>query len=217
MKRPLLCLLALLPFTAGVPVLALDWKTQQLTLKAAPLQKTAETTFEFTNTSAKTVTILGIDTSCDCTEATPSAQSFAPGASGRILARFTLGDRQGVYERSIAVRTDEAQEPVSLHVQLDVPELASLTPRSLEWKLNSPVTEQTVEIRVAAGLELTLNSVKPTSDFFTSRLETVEPGRLYRLHLAPRHTREVANAAFRLYAKAGTGQDVVLSAYGNVR
>lgn len=217
MKRPLLCLLALLPFTAGVPVQALDWKTQQLSLKAVPLQKSAETSFEFTNTGAKTVTILGIDTSCDCTEATPSAQSFAPCASGRILVRFTLGDRQGVYERTITVTTDEAKEPISLHVQLDVPELASLTPRSVEWKLNGPAESQVIDIRVTEGLELTLSSVQPTSDFFTSQLETIVAGRHYRLHLAPKHTREVANAAFRIYAKAVTGQDIVLSAYGNVR
>jgi len=217
MKCPLLCLLALLPFTAGVPLLALDWKTQQLSLKAAPLQKSAETFFEFTNTSSKAVTILGINTSCDCTEATPSAQTFAPGASGRIIAHFSLGDRQGTYERSITVTTDEAKEPVSLHVQLEVPELASLTPRSVEWKLHGPAESQVVDIRVAEGLELTFSSVQPTSDFFTSRLETITEGRHYRLHLAPHHTRETANAAFRLYAKAGTGQDVVLSAYGNVR
>ncbi len=217
MKRSLFCLCALLPFTAGLPVLALEWKTQQLTLKAAPLQKSAETSFEFTNSSAKAVTILGIDTSCDCTEATPSALTFAPGASGRITARFTLGDRQGVYDRTITVTTDEAKEPVSLHVQLAVPELASLTPRSLEWKLNGAAESRFIEIRVADGLELTLSSVQPTSDFFTSRLETIAPGHHYRLHLTPRHTREAANAAFRIYAKAGTGQDIVLSAYGNVR
>ena len=214
MKRLTFCLL----FSAlAVSSLALDWKTRELSVQATPLQRTAETAFEFTNSSDKTVTILGVDTSCDCLEATPSAQTFAPGASGRITARFTVGDRHGVYERTITVTTDDTKEPVRLRVQLDVPELASLTPRSVDWKLNSPATEQVIEIRIADGLELTVTSVLPTSGLFNSRLETVEAGRHYRLYLAPQNTREATNAAFRIYAKAQTGQDIVLSAYGNVR
>src|SRR5207253_11401364 len=117
---------------------ALDWTTKERSIKAAPLQKTAETVFEFTNTGAKTVTILGVDTSCDCTEAAPSAQTIAPGANGRITARFHLGDRQGAFDRMITVTTDDAPEPVMLRVHLDVPELATLTPRSVDWKLNGP-------------------------------------------------------------------------------
>ena len=199
------------------PAFALDWKTKEASVKAAPLQRIAETAFEFTNTGATTVTILGVDTSCDCTEAAPSAQTFAPGATGRITARFHLGDRQGGFERTITVTTDEAKEPVTLRVQLNVPELATLTPRSVDWKLNGPAWEKTVEIVITDGLELTITSVLPTSGLFNHRLETVEAGRHYRLYLAPQSTKEVSNAAFRIYAKAKSGQDVVFSAYGNVR
>ncbi len=122
-----------------------------------------------------------------------------------------------MYERTITVTTDDAKEPVHLRVQLDVPELATLTPRSVDWKLNSPATEQVIEIRIADGLELTVSSVLPTSGLFNSRLETLEAGHHYRLYLAPQNTHEATNAAFRIYAKTKTGQDIVLSAYGNVR
>ena len=87
----------------------------------------------------------------------------------------------------------------------------------MEWKLNQSATEQSIEIRVAEGLELAVDQVLPTSGRFTSRLETIEPGRHYRLHLAPEHTREPASAAFRLHAKTPSGQSVILSVYGNVR
>ncbi len=202
---------------AVVPAFALEWKAKESSVKAAPLQRTAETSFEFTNTSAKTVTILGVDTSCDCTEAAPNAQTYAPGASGRITARFHLGDRQGVFERMITITTDEAKEPVTLRVQLDVPELATLTPRSVDWKLNGPAWEKAVDIVIADGVELNVTTVLPTSGLFNHRLETVEAGRHYRLYLSPQNTKEVSNAAFRIYAKAKDGQDLVFSAYGNVR
>ena len=202
---------------AALPAAALDWKTTHVELTTAPLQKTTETSFEFTNPSDKPVTIRGVDSSCDCLDATASAKVIAPGAAGRIHAKFTVGDRFGIYQRTIIVSTDEGTAPVALTIQLDVPEAATLTPRSVEWKIGAPATEQAVEIAVTPGLELTISNVQATSDAFTSRLETVEPGRRYRLHLAPKTTAEVANAAFRLYAKAGSGEDLVLSAYGNVR
>src|ERR1041384_7895345 len=107
MKRPIFYLLFCL---TAVRAFALEWTTKERAVKAAPLQKTAETIFEFTNTGTKTVTILGVDTRCDCTEAAPSAQTFAPGASGRITARFHLGDRQGEFDRMITVTTDEGSE-----------------------------------------------------------------------------------------------------------
>jgi len=208
---------AFLAGLAAVPALALDWKSTTAVIKSAPLQRIAETAFDFTNTGSRPVAILSVDVSCDCTEATPSAQTFAPGASGQIHVRFHFGDRTGQYERTITISTDEAREPVTLRVQLDVPELATLTPRSVDWKLNGPAWEKIVDIVITDGLELTVTTVLPTSGLFNHRLETVAAGRHYRLYLSPLSTKEVSNAAFRIYAKAKDGQDLVFSAYGNVR
>lgn len=213
--RPFPSLLALA--LAALPAAALEWKTTHLEITTAPLQKTTETAFEFTNTSDRPVTIKSVETSCDCLDAAPSDRVIAPGASGRIHARFTVGDRFGLYQRTIFVSTDDAAVPVALTVQLDVPEVATLTPRSVEWKTGAPAAEQTVEIAVTAGVELAIDSVQATSEAFTTRLETVEPGRRYRLHVTPRNTAAPANAAFRLYARTPAGQNLVLSAYGNVR
>ncbi|AOS46293.1 hypothetical protein Verru16b_03394 [Lacunisphaera limnophila] len=215
MNRRLLAPLFLL--LAAVTAPALEWPATHLTLRSVPLQKTADTGFDFKNTSDRPVTITSVDVSCDCTEVTPSAKVIAPGATGRLHVRFTLGDRLGVYRRSIIVSTDEGTPPVALTVELDVPEVATLTPRSLEWPLHSAATEQTVDITVIPGIELTISHVQATSDAYTHRLETVTAGRAYRLHLTPRSTAEVANAAFRLHATAGTGEELIFSAYANVR
>ncbi len=210
-------LVSLLAGLAAVPASAPEWKTTHLELKTAPLQRTTETAFEFTNTSDRPVTIKGVDSSCDCLDASASAPVIAPGASGRIQAKFTLGERSGLYRRTIIVTTDEAGPPVALTVELDVPEVATLTPRSLEWKLGGPAGEQTVEVTIAAGIEFGVDEFEPTSDAFTLRLETVEPGRRFRLHATPKSTQTAASAAFRLYGKVANGQNLVLSAYGNVR
>lgn len=209
--------LALLLAVTAVRITALEWKSTHLELKVAPLQKTAEAWFEFTNTSPRSVKITGVDSSCDCLEATPSATVIAPGATGRINAHFSLADRYGVLRRTIIVTTDEGTAPTALTTQLEVPEAATLAPRSLEWKVGAAITEQAVDISIADGIELALHTVHATSDAFITRLETVAAGRRYRLHVTPRSTAAVANAAFRLYGRTPSGQDVVLSAYGNVR
>jgi hypothetical protein len=203
-------------FTA-LPAFALEWKSTHQTVKAEPLQSTADTTFVFTNRSDKPVTILSVNTSCDCLDAEPSEKVIAPGASGSVRARFTVSDRSGVYQRVISVVTDESAVPIALTAELNVPEIATLTPRSLEWPLRGPAEAKTVEITITDSVSLTLGDVRSTSDAFTTRLETLEAGRRYRLHLTPASTTQPVSAAFRIHATATTGQALIFSAYGNVR
>jgi len=202
---------------ATLPAFALDWKTQHLSLTAVPLQHQVEAEFPFTNAGDKTVTIKSVDTSCDCLEAVPSAQTFAPGEHGSIKARFNLRGAFGVLQRMIVVSTDDGQPATLLTVELTVPEIATLTPRAVEWKVNAPATEATIDIVSAAGVELDIRTVKPTSNAFRHRLEVIEPGRHFRLLITPADMTKSANAAFRVYARAANGEEVVVNAYANVR
>lgn len=210
-------LLPLIILVCATAASALEWKSRQVSIKAAPLQRTAETAFEFTNPSDRPVTITSIDTSCDCTEATPSATTFPPGALGTIKAHFSLTGAAGTLQRMIVVNTDEGTPATLLTVELTIPEIARLTPRAVEWRPGAAPSEAAVEIEVVDGIELTIGRVAPTSEAFTYRLETVKPGRHFRLHLAPKDATKPANAAFRLFAKTTTGEELVFSAYANVR
>ncbi len=212
--RPLLCGLFACATLDGF---ALEWKTQTLTFTTAPFQATQEAVFPFTNTGIKPVRILDVESNCDCLDAAADRQVYAPGESGVIKSSFTVGDRLGLYERRIKIVTDENPEPVRLLVRIEVPELVTLTPRSVAWKLNEPATEKSVELEVIPGLKIEFTRVQPTSGDFEARLETIEAGRRYRVHLKPPATTQPANAAFRIFGRAGSAQDIVVSAYGNVR
>jgi hypothetical protein len=207
----------LLAAAAGLPGAALEWKTQTLDFTTAPFQLTQEATFAFTNTGTKPVKILEVESNCDCLDAAADRQVYPPGASGVIKTNFHVGDRLGLYERRIKVVTDESPEPVRLLVRIEVPELVRLTPRSVAWKLQEPPTEKTVELEVIPGVTVHFTQVLPTSGIFSARLETLEPGRRYRVYLKPPATAQPANAAFRIFGKATSGEDVIVSAYGNVR
>jgi len=213
-RRPLLCCLLAV---AGLPAMALEWKARTLDFTTVPFQTTQEATFQFTNTGRKPVTILQVESNCDCLDAAADRQVFAPGASGVIKTSFHVGDRLGLYERRIKVVTDESPEPVRLLVRIEVPELVILTPRSVAWKLHEPAVEKSVELSVIPGLQINFTRVQPTSGDFAARLETVEAGRRYRVYLKPPETAAPANAAFRILGQAASGQEIVVSAYGNVR
>ncbi len=213
-RRPILCCL----FAAAVlPAAALEWKALTLDFTTAPFQATQEATFQFTNTGSKPVTILDVESSCDCLDAAADRQVYAPGASGVIKTNFHVGDRLGLYERRIKVVTDESPEPVRLLVRVEVPELVVLTPRSVAWELREPAVEKSVELTVIPGVKINFTRVQPTSGDFAARLETIEAGRRYRVYLKPPETAAPANAAFRILGQAASGQEIVVSAYGNVR
>lgn len=201
----------------AAPARALDWKATTLTVTTAPFQTTQEAAFEFKNNGSKPVTIRDLETSCDCLDATSEMKVYAPGASGIIKAKFTVGDRIGLYERIVTVVTDEPGDPVRLLLQVEVPPTALLEPRSVAWPLNGTAVEKSIELRPAAGLEIIFDHAETTNDAFVVRLLAVEPGRHYFLYLKPLDTTHAANAAVRIFGREKSGHAVLVSAYADVQ
>ncbi len=198
------------------PAFALEWKTTDMKLHPEPMQSSVEIGFAYTNTGAKPVAIRDVQTNCGCIEAASDRSVCQPGETGHIQARFIVGDRFGLYERIITVVTDDSSTPTHLRVSIDVPELAAVTPRSLEWKRQAEAAEQTIEVRATAPLQIEFTEATPTNESFLARLETVEAGRFYRIHLKPVSTAAPANAAIRIVGKEKSGRAVLVSAYADV-
>lgn len=214
-RRPLFT--ALLLGACALTGQALEWKTHTLTVATAPFQKTQDVVFEFSNPGPKPVALVDLQTNCDCLDVSADQQTYAPGASGTLKARFTVGDRSGLYERLILVVTDESPTPVRLMVRIEVPEAAIVSPGSVSWRLNETVIEKAVDLAPAPGLEIDFADAQVTNEAFGARLETVEPGRRYRLHLTPRSTAAPASAAIRVFGREKSGRDIVVSAYASVQ
>ena len=200
----------------ALPVAALEWKAETITVSTLPFQTTQDVSFEFKNNTARPVALLDLQTNCDCLAATADQKIYAPGASGTIKARFTIGDRLGLYERSITVVTDEAASPVRLQVRIMVPEIIRLIPRSVSWALHAAAEEKSIELVPAPGLEISFTDAQATNAAFRTRLETVVAGKRYRLYLKPRSTAEPASAAIRIFGREKSGRAVVVSAYASV-
>lgn len=209
-------LLLVVALAATPAAAALEWVSHSFTGTTAPLQTTLDVAFAFRNTGDKPVTIRSVQTNCDCLAAATDKTTYQPGEAGLITARFTVGDRYGLYQRAVTVVTDDGP-PQKLSVAIEVAEPALVTPRQLEWSLGAASSEQTVDVRVADGVRIDFTETFATNDAFAVRFETVEPARLYRMHIAPKRTDVVANAALRLKGTAANGAEIVVSAYANVR
>jgi len=101
---------------------ALEWKKTELFLVAEPGAEFVRTKFEFTNPAKKSVHLLGVTTSCGCTEAWPSASDIRAGESGALHVLFTVGQRSGLQEKEIVVTTDESKEPTRLVLKIKLPD-----------------------------------------------------------------------------------------------
>ncbi len=196
---------------------ALEWKTQTQRVRTAPFQSSIAIVFDFKNTGTTPVAILSIQTNCDCLDAATDREVYAPGEAGHLTARFTVGDRLGLYQRSITILSDDgSRKPTVLAVSIDVPEIAALSQRMLAWKIGSRPVEKTVIIRPTPGLSLDFHTAQPTNEDFIVHLKTIKAGAVYRLSITPRSTKMPANAAIRVSGRDNAGHEVLISAYANV-
>lgn len=216
LRAVLTCLVLAGAGTAPVGA-ALTWVSTSYTGETKPLQKILRVAFSFKNTGDRPVVIRAVQTNCDCLAATTDRAVYQPGEAGLLGAQFTVGDRVGAYERSIVVATDDGTPPQRLRVHIDVPEIATVTPRMSEWSPGSPTNEQAVDLTVAAGIQVKFEEIFVSAATFRARFETVEDGRRYRIFIQPVSTAEAASAAIRLKGQSATGDVVVVSAYANVR
>lgn len=208
---------AILLGLALVPAQAkLTWTQTEISSATKPLQKTLSVSFGFKNTGTQPVTIRDVSVSCDCMSAAADKTVYQPGESGTINAHFTVGDRIGSYERGVTVVTDDGAKSQHLSVHIEVPELAAVQPRILDWNSGARAEEKPVEITVAPGIQINFTELFVSAPSFSARFETLEAGRRYRLFVKPLATTEAASAAIRFKGKAESGDDVVVSAYANV-
>ena len=123
-----LLILVLLILAVTAPLRALEWDRTQISATAERGADVVRTKFEFKNTAKNPVHILGVTTSCGCTEATPTSSNIAPGERGALEVLFTVGARTGLQEKEITVLTDDSRVPIKLRLKITIPTDAPAIP-----------------------------------------------------------------------------------------
>jgi hypothetical protein len=190
----------ILLFLTGGPacVAALQWENTDLQLKALPGQESMTVTFPFRNTGNQPVRILSVDPSCSCVSAGPEKAVCAPGESGAIRVELRLSGYIGRVRRTLAVETDDPTGKFSvLTLSVDIPELVSIVPRFLFWRVGDQPEARGVEIVVTDPKTTTIGEIECDNPNFRAELTPGSSGG-YRLMVKPVDTRQPADATVRV-------------------
>jgi len=177
------------PALAASPLLSFTSKTVSLTLK--PYETSARIVFAFENKSNEAIVVERHATSCSCIEAKfkDNKMAYAPGEKGEITAIFQVANIQGIVRKNVVVwqKGDKAGNPsVTLTAEIEIPELVSITPKSLNWKSGEENDPKAFRIIVQEGESTHVTGVVTTNNDFVPQLKTITKGKEYEVTITPK-------------------------------
>ena len=210
-------LFALALFASAVRVDAeLTWAQKTVELKADARTTVLEAKFHFTNTGREAVDVRQIESSCGCTTAELAQRHFAPGESGDIVARYTVGGHVGQQTKTVAEFTTDRDTPTTLTLAVQIPEVMRITPPYVSWKHAETGKPKAITLEQLQDTPIDDISVQSSSAAMTVTLQTLVKGRKYRLDVTPAQTTQTAFATLTIRCRYGT-EEKEYKAYATVK
>lgn len=203
---------------AAARAAGLTWISDSLYATAGPEQAAVHLEFPFVNRSDRAITITSVTPGCGCTNAFSDRSTYAPGDAGTVQAIFTVGDRTGLQDKVIAVRTDAPgeEEPKELSLHIRVAAYLSFAPHAVFWKIGEAPVEKTILCSAEQANAITLAAANPDDAAIIARIETLKPGRRYRLHLRPTSTARSLSVPVRLHFEIAGAKPRIFDAFAYV-
>jgi len=127
--------------------------------------------FPFTNEGTSAVEISEIKTTCGCTTAKLEKMVYAPGESGIIKGAFSLGDRKGLQQKSITVLTTDLGQPsIKLALSLEIPQLVTIKPGLLLWRVGTELKAKKLTVMPNKDLGVNILSIEVDEGPFAIQL-----------------------------------------------
>jgi hypothetical protein len=206
---PVLCLSVVLPLAAGVfragaqaqppPAAGLVWAETAVEIETggSPEKKLVE--FHFRNASDRTIRILGVKTTCDCTAGRPAKQTYARGEEGVLLVEHRPKPGPGVRLYRINVVTDEGggqSQELILRVA-STPRIA-IEPRLVRWSKGEERVPKTVIVRTPPESKIKVTGAQPDKEIISVEVaDGMQPGEKI-LRLIPKPGLDSAPGRVRL-------------------
>ncbi len=160
---------------------------------AAPDAKVVKVEFPFT-VKGEATKITGYDAPCTCLAARVEPTNkdgsaklvWQPGESGKIVAKFDMGNFKGTVDKGIVLNTDQKGEAHELILRVTIPVLLEIDPPTQKWELDGKGGERVFNLTVQGDekVEIIENS-GTNNEIFPYTFETLEPGRKYRVTVKP--------------------------------
>lgn len=165
---------------------ALIWEPTVIEIAAKEGDKEAEAAFTFNNGSETPVTIRQISTSCGCTTAAVDKKEYLPGESGIVRAKFLFGDRKGHQQKTIIVKTSEAEAPrYILTFRVEIPGGVRLSAKSLTWSVGETPEPRYIDLTVSDPGTGSVSDLRSDAARFEANLEEIEPKKRHRISVRP--------------------------------
>lgn len=173
----------------------LRWETTTRSFERSPGDPSVEGTYPFKNVGSTPVTITKLRSSCGCTAAKLEKRTYAPGESGEITAKFTIGDRRGLHVVGVTVTTDDkSATPTVLNLRVQIADPLKVEPALVWWRVGAAAEPKVVQLTADPARAVRVKSVTSTNPRITAKLETTTPGQRYGITIRPQDTtsKEVA-------------------------
>lgn len=168
-------------------------------LRPKPADESMSVEFAFENRGSKPVRVLEIQSACSCLSASLDKAVYQPGEKGVGKADFSLSSFSGRFEKTVHVATDDPQQREwVITFAIEVPELITITPKTLEWSVGGPAESKVAKIKIQGNDPILITSANSTREAMEFSLKEIVAGREYELTLKPRSTSEVMLGAIKL-------------------
>jgi hypothetical protein len=194
----------------------LTWTKKTVELTADANASVVEAKFHFINSGKTAVDIRQIESSCGCTTAELEQRHYEPGASGDIVARFTVGSHVGLQTKTIAVTSSDRERPTMLTLAVQIPEILRITPAFVAWKHGEEAKTKQITLELLQDTPITSIAAQSSSPAMNVVLQTLVKGHKYRLDLTPAQTDQTLFAAITVHCQYGE-EDKSFRAYATVK
>ena len=188
-------LMGLLAWSSSLALLTagdLTFEQKTVDLTAAPDQDLVTADFVFKSTGDGPAVIKRYDAPCSCLEAQISDGGrlvWKAGETGTVRGLFKTGNFRGTVPKQIAILMDDGVRH-ELTVNLTIPELLKIEPKTLKWAQDGPLEKKCFEISIDEKEPLKILDISATNpEKFPFELETVEEGKSYKLWVTPTDTK----------------------------
>jgi hypothetical protein len=145
--------------------------------------------FAFTNTGNALLEVTEVRPTCGCTTAGTWTRTVEPGKTGTIPLQLNTANFQGPVVKFVTVVcNDPTQQNIQLQLKANIWKPIDVMPNFVMFNLNS--ASQTSEVRVVKITNNTTNLIEvsppeSSNPVFRAELKTLEPGKVFELHIFP--------------------------------
>lgn len=201
---------------AGSAHATLTWESTSADLHPSLTDKTAVAHFKYKNTGDQAVTITDVHPSCGCTTAALAKSVVEPNESGEITATFNIGDRSGVQNKTITVRTNDTAEVTTiLKLTATIPTLLDLQPVFIHWEANEELKPKTITAKIGGDFAVTKLNITSTDKSIATEVVPDKEKKEFQIVITPQEAGRPINASLKI--EPDFPKDAPKTFYANVR